>query len=216
VRASGHADDLCRGFAAGFVAGGGGFGRGGEAGDGVHGAGERLGDDERGAELGDGAEALGHGAGAVGAGPVREVGEVATGAVGDVEEREGGVEEVFDELEFVVHGRMMRGGAGLARENRASSTIERAGVDIGCRFWLSRMLSVGLGKAEVAEAQGAAESGGGKAGGAGRRECIALDSTELGGAAHHCGMLWLVVALRGTVSRTCPEFPLRSGSCLLH
>lgn len=134
IGAGGHADDLGRGLAAGLIAQRRGLGGGGETGDGLGRAGERLGDDQRGAVLGDGAEIVDDRARAVGAGPLREVGEVAAGAVGDVEEREGGVEEVFEELELIVHAGMMGGGAGLARGNRASDTIERAGVVIGGRF----------------------------------------------------------------------------------
>ncbi|MCC7389909.1 MAG: hypothetical protein IT431_14205, partial [Phycisphaerales bacterium] len=78
---------------------------GGDEREGLDGAGAGGGEDEGALVVGDGAEVVVDGVGVGGVDPVEDLVEAEAGAVGDVEDAEGGVEEVLEEE--LVHGRIL-------------------------------------------------------------------------------------------------------------
>jgi hypothetical protein len=128
-RGAGDSGELGGGFADGLGVGGGGGLLGRDVREGLDGAGAGGGEDEGGLVVGDGAEVVEDGVGVGGADPVEDLVEAEAGAVGDVEDAEGGVEEVLEEE--LVHGRIVGGGKVVPRGNARRSTILRTSVDIG-------------------------------------------------------------------------------------
>jgi hypothetical protein len=128
-RGAGDSGELGGGFADGLGVGGGGGFLGRDGGEGLDGAGAGGGEDECGLVVGDDTEVVEDGVRVGGADPVEDLVEAEAGAVGDVEDAEGGVEEVLEEE--LVHGRIVGRGKVVARGNARRSTILRTSVDIG-------------------------------------------------------------------------------------
>ncbi|MCC7388551.1 MAG: hypothetical protein IT431_07260, partial [Phycisphaerales bacterium] len=104
-RGAGESGELGGGLADGLGVGGGGGLLGRDDREGLDGAGAGGGEDEGALVVGDGAEVVEDGVRVGGVDPVEDLVEAEAGAVGDVEDAEGGVEEVLEEE--LVHGRIL-------------------------------------------------------------------------------------------------------------
>ncbi len=128
-RGAGDSGELGGGFADGLGVGGSRGLLGRDDREGLDGAGADGGEDEGALVVGDGAEVVEDGVRVGGVDPVEDLIEAEAGPVGDVEDAEGGVEEVLEEE--LVHGRIVVRGVVVARGNARRSTIQRTSVDIG-------------------------------------------------------------------------------------